>query len=119
MCENRECLFYGLDDDLRTGPDRILRTELVSLPNDSQLYRYIAQLVVHAISVATGSGHQDYPGHLDHFLSGSKWVLSGYTYMPDPDPKYLIIKHIKNCNKRSILSNRAVTNISSLRMQSF
>ena len=54
--------------------------------DDSQLY--IAQLVVHAISVATGSG---YPDHLDHFLSGSKWVLPGHTYMPDQDPKYLII----------------------------
>ena len=27
-----------------------------------------------AISVATGSSHLDYMGHLDHFLSGSKWV---------------------------------------------
>ena len=34
-------------------------------------------------SVATGSGHPDYPGHLGHFLSGSKWVLPGHTNMPD------------------------------------
>ena len=25
---------------------------------------------VHLSSVATGSGHPDYPGHLDHFLVG-------------------------------------------------
>ena len=40
-------------------------------------------------SVATGSGHPDYPDHLDHFLSGSKWVLPGQTNMPDQDQKYL------------------------------
>ena len=27
-CNVREYLFYGLDDDLRAGPDRILWTEL-------------------------------------------------------------------------------------------
>ena len=37
------------------------------------------------ISIATGSGHPDYPGHLGHFLSGSKWVSPGHAYMPDSD----------------------------------
>ena len=35
--------------------------------------------------VATGSDHPDYPGHLGHFLSGSKWVSPRHTNMPDPD----------------------------------
>ena len=39
-----ECLFYRLDDDLHIGLNRILRTELLLLPDDSHLY--IAQLVV-------------------------------------------------------------------------
>ena len=38
-----------------------------------------------AAGVATGSGHPDYPGHLGHFLSGSKWVSPRHTNMPDPD----------------------------------
>ena len=36
-------------------------------------------------SIATGSGNPNYPGHLGHFLSGSKWVSPGHAYMPDPD----------------------------------
>ena len=36
-------------------------------------------------SIATGSGHPNYPCHLGHFLSGSKWVLPGHTNMPDLD----------------------------------
>ena len=37
------------------------------------------------VSVVTGLGHLDYPGHLSHFLSGLKWVSPGHAYMPDPD----------------------------------
>ena len=51
-------------------------------------------------SVATGSGHLDYPGHLGHFLSRSKWVSAGHTNMPDPDQNCLVIMLIKNCNKK-------------------
>ena len=47
-----------------------------------------------------GSGHPDYPGHLGHFLSGSKWVSPGYAYMPDPDQNCLVIMGIKNCNEK-------------------
>ena len=43
------------------------------------------------------------------------WVLPVHTNIPDPDQKYLVIMYIKNCNKRSIFSNRAVTNISRMR----
>ena len=50
-----------------------------------------------ASSVATGSGHPDYPGHLGHFLSGSKWISPGHAYMPDPDQNSL---DIKNCNEK-------------------
>ena len=64
-------------------------------------------------NVATRSGHLDYPGHLGHW---SKWVLPEHTNMPDPDQKHLVIMYIKNCNKRSIFSNRAVTNISFLNL---
>ena len=60
-------------------------------------------------SIATGSGH------LGQFLSRSKWVLPGHINMPDLDQKYTVILRIKNCNKRSILSKRAVTDI--LRMR--
>ena len=49
-------------------------------------------------SVATGLGHPHYPGHLGHFLSGSKWVSPGHAYMPDPDR--VVIMCIKNCNKK-------------------
>ena len=63
----------------------------------------------HQWSVATGLGHPDYPGHLSHFLSGSKWASPGHAYMPDPDQNYLFIMYIKTAMKRSILSNRAVT----------
>ena len=63
-------------------------------------------------SVATGSGHSDYLGH---FLPGLKWVSPGHAYMPDPDQNCLVVMCIKNCNERSILSNRAVTNISRMR----
>ena len=52
------------------------------------------------ISVATGSGHPDYPGHLGHFLSGSKWISPGHAYMPDPDQNCLVIMCIKNCNEK-------------------
>ena len=37
------------------------------------------------------AGHPDYPGHLGHFLSGSKWVSPGHVYMPDPDQNCLVI----------------------------
>ena len=47
------------------------------------------------ISVATGSSHPDYPGHLGHFLSGSKSVSPRHTNVPDPDQKYLVIVRIK------------------------
>ena len=51
------------------------------------------------------------------FRSLFVWVkVPDILNMPDPDQKYLVIMYIKNCNKRSILSNRAVTNI--LRMPS-
>ena len=48
------------------------------------------------ISIATESGYPDYPDHLDHFLSGSKWVLPGHTHMPDPDQNYLAIMCIES-----------------------
>ena len=32
------------------------------------------------------------------FCLGQKWVSPGHTNMPDPNQKYLVIKHIKNCN---------------------
>ena len=51
---------------------------------------YILEQVI-TTSVATGSGHPDYPGHLDHFLSALKWVSPGHTNIPDPDQKYLSI----------------------------
>ena len=38
-----------------------------------------------SISVATGLGHPNYPGHLGHFLSGfHPYIL---IRMPDPDQK--------------------------------
>ena len=51
-------------------------------------------------SVATGSAHPDYPGHLGHFLSWSKWVSPGHTYMPDPDQNYLVITCIRTAIKK-------------------
>ena len=60
------------------------------------------------ISIATRSGHLDYPGHLGHFLSGSKWVSPIDTYVPDPDKTIWLSCALKN---GTILSNRAVTNI--------
>ena len=50
-------------------------------------------MIIVSIIVATGSGHLDYPGHLGHFLSGSKWISPRHAYMPDPD------QDIKNCNE--------------------
>ena len=52
-----------------------------------------------SVSVATGSGHPD------NGQSG------GHVYMPDMDQNYLVITCIENGHERSILSNRAVTNI--------
>ena len=50
--------------------------------------------------IATGSGHKDYSSHLGHFLSGSKWVSSRHTHMPDPDQNCLVIMHNENCNEK-------------------
>ena len=59
----------------------------------------LSYVLVISTSIATRSDHPDYPGHLGHFLTGSKWVSPGHAYMPDPDQNYLIIMCIKNCNK--------------------
>ena len=41
----------------------------------------------------------------------SKWVLPAHAYMPDLDQNYIVISASKTSMKRSILPNRAVTNI--------
>jgi len=66
-------------------------------------------------SVATELVHL---GHLGHFLSRSKWVSPGHTYMPDLDQNYLVITCIEAAMERSILSNRAVTSISGCDLES-
>ena len=49
------------------------------------------------INIAAGSGHPDYLGHLGRFLSGSKLVLPGHTFMPYLDQNTM---RIDICNEK-------------------